>query len=137
LRRHPVARALRVDKLTLAALEATLRGPRTPTWHALHADQRELRARAERLCVRLCAANVPARVVDSGGVVGGGGAPGVVLAGSAVALSEKLALPLRTSRPPVLGRIEKGELLLDLRCISPDDDAVLCDAVLRAAGRTG
>jgi L-seryl-tRNA(Ser) seleniumtransferase len=137
LRRHPVARALRVDKLTLAALEATLRGPHTPTWLALHANPASLRDRAEAICTQLNAAGVQAAVVDSAGVVGGGGAPGVVLPGSAIALAERLAKPLRTGRPPVLGRVEKGRLLLDLRCISPDDDGELATAVLRAAGLKG
>jgi L-seryl-tRNA(Ser) seleniumtransferase len=137
LRRHPVARALRVDKLTLAALEATLRGPHTPTWLALHVDPASLRDRAEAICTQLTAAGVQAAVVDSAGVVGGGGAPGVVLPGSAIALAEWLAKPLRTGRPPVLGRVEKGRLLLDLRCISPDDDGELATAVLRAAGVKG
>jgi L-seryl-tRNA(Ser) seleniumtransferase len=87
--------------------------------------------------VQLNAASVKAVVVDSAGVVGGGGAPGVVLSGSAIALAQRLGKPLRTGRPPVLGRVEKGRLLLDLRCISPDDDGVLCDAVLRASGLSG
>jgi L-seryl-tRNA(Ser) seleniumtransferase len=137
LRRHPVARALRVDKLTLAALEATIRGPHTPTWLALHADPKSMRDRADAIAVQLKAAGVKAVVVDSAGVVGGGGAPGVVLSGSAIALAQRLGKPLRTGRPPVLGRVEKGRLLLDLRCISPDDDGVLCDAVLRASGLSG
>jgi L-seryl-tRNA(Ser) seleniumtransferase len=57
----------------------------------------------------------------------------VTLNGWAIALSEALAAPLRTGTPPVVGRTEKGRLLLDVRCISPDDDPVLLDAVLRAA----
>jgi L-seryl-tRNA(Ser) seleniumtransferase len=137
LRRHPVARALRVDKLTLAALEATLRGPQSPTWLALHADPSTLRARAEDVAARLRAAGVPASVVDSAGVVGGGGAPGVELAGSAIALHEELARPLRTGRPAVLGRIEKGQLLLDLRCIDVDADAELVEAIVQAAAAMG
>jgi L-seryl-tRNA(Ser) seleniumtransferase len=137
LRRHPVARALRVDKLTLAALEATLRGPQSPTWLALHADPSTLRARAEDVAARLRAAGVPASVVDSAGVVGGGGAPGVELAGSAIALHEELARPLRTGRPAVLGRIEKGQLLLDLRCIDVDADAEFDEAIVQAAAAMG
>jgi L-seryl-tRNA(Ser) seleniumtransferase len=134
LRRFPAARALRVDKLTLGALEATLRGPQSPTAQAIHADPAKLKARAQDLCARLKESGVPADVVESAGVVGGGGAPGVTLAGWAVALPETFAEPLRTGTPPVVGRTEKGRLLLDLRCISPDDDGELLDAVLRATG---
>ena len=133
LRRHPVARALRVDKLTLAALEATLRGPRPPTWVALHADASVLRERADRIAAQLRQAGIAADVCESDGVVGGGGAPGVVLPGFAVALSESLARPLRTGDPPVLGRTEHGRLLLDLRCVPAQADVALVNAVLRAA----
>ncbi|MHB1615255.1 MAG: L-seryl-tRNA(Sec) selenium transferase, partial [Actinomycetes bacterium] len=73
VRRHPVARAFRVDKLTLAALEATLRGPAPPVVQALHAEPAELRTRAEQIAAALPEAD--ARVVPSEGVVGGGGAP--------------------------------------------------------------
>jgi L-seryl-tRNA(Ser) seleniumtransferase len=134
LRRFPAARALRVDKLTLAALEATLRGPKTPTAQAIHADPATLKSRAQELCARLKESGVPADVVESAGVVGGGGAPGVKLNGSAVALSESLADQLRHNHPPIVGRTENGRLLLDLRCINPADDTILLDAVLRAAG---
>lgn len=124
LRRHPLARALRVDKLTLAALEATLRGPATPTWTALTVDAERLRAR----CVRL-AELVGGAVVRSDGAVGGGGAPGQPLPGWAVALPAELAAPLRTGDPCVAGRVERDRLLLDLRCIPEDDDERLAAAV--------
>jgi len=137
LRRHPVARALRVDKLTLAALEATLGGSPTPTRVALHADPVDLRARATELADRLQAEGVPAEPVNSDGVVGGGGAPGVLLPGSAVALPEHLAGPLRTGVTAVLGRVERGRLLLDLRCVPAERDTDLLNAVLDAARRAG
>jgi L-seryl-tRNA(Ser) seleniumtransferase len=129
LRRHPLARALRVDKLTLAALEATLRGPETPTWSALRADPAQLRVRAERL--RAALGDLDAEVIASVAVVGGGGAPGLELASWAVSLPERLAVPLRTGEPPVLGRVERGRLLLDLRCVPPERDDVVADAVRR------
>jgi L-seryl-tRNA(Ser) seleniumtransferase len=137
LRRHPIARALRVDKLTLAALEATLRGPRTPTWIALHADPAALGMRARRLADTLRAAGLRACAVDSAGLVGGGGAPDVTLAGAAGALPPELAGPLRAGRPAVLGRVERGVLLLDLRCVPADADDQVCAAVLAAAGLPG
>lgn len=118
LRRHPLARAMRVDKLTLAALEATLSAP---SLAALHYGQEELRVRAERLAVRLRESGVEARAVDSEGAVGGGGAPGVRLASAAVSLPEAYAEPLRKGDPPVLGRVERGRCLLDLRTVADDD----------------
>ncbi|GAB2486446.1 L-seryl-tRNA(Sec) selenium transferase [Jatrophihabitans fulvus] len=124
LRRHPMYRAYRVDKTTLAALEATLRGPGTPTWAALTADADGLRRRCEHL-----AHATGGEVVASDGAVGGGGAPGLGLPGWAVALDEGLAARLRTGTPPVVGRVTDGHLLLDLRCVDPADDAVIEDAV--------
>jgi len=130
LRRHPLARALRVDKLTLAALEATVRGPRTPTDAALHADIGMLRARAGRLADALTAAGVKAEVVTSLAVVGGGGAPGVELPGAAVALPERYGEALRLGDPPVVARVERGRCLLDLRAVPEADDPALRTAVL-------
>ncbi|MYS41484.1 L-seryl-tRNA(Sec) selenium transferase, partial [Streptomyces sp. SID5998] len=72
LARHPLARALRVDKLTLAALEATLTGPATPTAEALTADPRDLTRRAERLAAQLSAAGIDVRAVACAATVGGG-----------------------------------------------------------------
>jgi len=125
LRRHPAARALRVDKLTLAALEATLTGPPPPVAQALDADVARLRARAESLAAALPGA----LAVDCVAAVGGGGAPGVELPSAAVSLPESYAAALRAGTPPVVGRIEAGRCLLDLRTVAPDDDEVLAAAV--------
>lgn len=132
LRRHPLARALRVDKLTLAALQATLRGPDTPTGLALHAVPGILRERAERLRDLFGVAGLKGDVVPSAAVIGGGGAPGVELPSWAVALPERYAAALRAGDPPVVGRVERGRLLLDLRCVPPAEDAALAGSVLRA-----
>jgi L-seryl-tRNA(Ser) seleniumtransferase len=132
LRRHPLARAVRVDKLTLAALEATLRGPTTPTRRALHADPDALYERTASVRDELAAAGVKAEVVASVAVVGGGGAPGVELPSWALALDEDLTAPLRLGDPPVIGRVERGSLLLDLRCVPELLDAVVRDAVIAA-----
>ncbi len=137
LRRHPLARALRVDKLTLAALEATLSGPETPTWQALRADPTELRARVQAVSEMLAAAGVPVAVVASAAVVGGGGAPEVTLPSWSLALPEGFAAPLRRADRPVVGRVERGRLLLDLRCVPPDADDVLAAAVLDVAAADG
>ncbi|MEU1753450.1 L-seryl-tRNA(Sec) selenium transferase [Micromonospora matsumotoense] len=133
LRRHPLARALRVDKLTLAALAATLHGPATPTRMALHADPAVLRDRCERLRDALGAQGHKVEVVPSVAVVGGGGAPGVELDSWALSLPERYATALRQGDPPVLGRVVRGRLLLDLRCVPADADGTLRDVVLRVA----
>ena len=130
VRRHPLARAMRVDKLTLAAFEATLRGPATPVAAALDADPADLRARARQLAARLAAAGVDAVAVESEATVGGGGAPGVVLPSAAVALPEAFAAALRAGEPAVLGRLDQGRCLLDLRALPPDADDTLAAAVL-------
>jgi L-seryl-tRNA(Ser) seleniumtransferase len=133
LRRHPAARALRVDKLTLAALEATLRGPVPPVAAALAAAEPALRARAVRLASALAADGVDASAVTCTCAVGGGGAPGVELPSAAVSLPEGFAAPLRLGTPPVVGRLERGRCLLDLRTVDPAEDAQLADAVRLAA----
>ena len=125
LRRHPAARALRVDKLTLAALEATLVGPPPPVLQALDADVTELRARAEQLAAQL----PDAQAVDCIAAVGGGGAPGVELSSAAVSLPESYAATLRTGTPAVVGRLEAGRCLLDLRTVAPEDDELVLSAV--------
>ena len=135
LRRHPLARALRVDKLTLAALEATLTGPVPPVAAALAADPASLFDRAERAVVLLAAAGLDARVVPSSAAVGGGGAPGVELPSAAISLPEALAVPLRCGAPAVVGRLEAGRLLLDLRSVPPEQDEPLVAAILAAASR--
>jgi L-seryl-tRNA(Ser) seleniumtransferase len=131
--RHPLARAVRADKLTLAALEATVRAGVSPVNQALHADPERLRARAERLAVA-----VGASVVTHDGRVGGGGAPGVPLPGWAIRLPEPAAGPLRAGDPAVLPRVHDGACLLDLRCIPEADDDRLLAAVRTAlAGLRG
>ncbi|SEF82428.1 L-seryl-tRNA(Ser) seleniumtransferase [Nonomuraea solani] len=123
LRRHPLARALRVDKLTLAALEATLRAD-PPVRLALHTTLTDLETRAHRLAETLAA-----DVVSSVSVVGGGGAPGYELPSVALALPERLALPLRLGDPSVVGRVAGDRLLLDLRSVPPSQDDELVEAV--------
>jgi len=141
LARHPLARALRVDKLTAAALEATLSGPPVPVAAALATGLDELSLRAQHVAGQLAAAGLDARPVPAEGAVGGGGAPGVGLPSAAVSLPSSLAQPLRAgapvrsaAMPAVVGRMEEGRLLLDLRAVAPADDEALCAAVLAAAG---
>jgi L-seryl-tRNA(Ser) seleniumtransferase len=140
--RHPLARALRLDKLGLGALEATLRVYREPerarreipVLAMLDADSAALEARARRIAAALDGAEV----VAASAKVGGGALPLLELRGPAVAVSvpgvsaDELAARLRASEPPVVGRIENGRLLLDPRSLT-DEDAGQVAAALRAS----
>lgn len=132
LRRNPFARALRVDKLTLAALEATLTGPVPPVVASLAAPVAGLLARAERMSSDLAGVTA-ASAVRSTAAVGGGGAPGVTLPSAALSLPAGLAAALRTGEAAVVGHVEQGRLLLDLIAVDPAEDALVVDAVRRAA----
>ena len=134
-RRHPLARALRLDKLRIAALVATLeshlRGSAAadlPVWTALHADVTE---RAGAL-----AAALDAEVVESSSLVGGGSAPEVGIPGPVVRIThahpDAIATTLRTGTPPVLVRVESGALLVDLRTVAAADDALVAERLLAA-----
>jgi L-seryl-tRNA(Ser) seleniumtransferase len=128
LRRHPLQRALRADKLTLAALEGTLRlyleaPERIPVVRMLRQSRDAVRARAERL-----AAATGGAVEETIGRAGGGALPLAELPSFACALEESLAAPLRVCDPPVLGIVRDGRLLLD--CLTLTDDEV--DEVARA-----
>jgi L-seryl-tRNA(Ser) seleniumtransferase len=138
---HPLARALRIDKLSLAALEATLavyRDPELarreiPVLAMLSAERPQLEERARRL-----AAATGGEVIESTGRVGGGALPLLELSGPAVALepgplgADALALALRRGDPPVVARISKGRLLLDPRTLT-DEEALEAAAAIGAA----
>ncbi len=143
LSHHPLARALRVDKSTLAALQATLqhyaRGEaerEVPVWRMIAMPLEELAARSAELAARLRAAGIPATVVQATSTVGGGALPGETLPtwATAVATSSPAALAaaLRCGDPPVVGRIVEGQLLLDLRTVPIELDGTLAEAVTRA-----
>jgi L-seryl-tRNA(Ser) seleniumtransferase len=143
LRRHPMARAVRVDKMTVAALEAVLamyaggRRDEVPTWRFLAETAARVRARATALAEALPGATV----VRSEAVAGGGSIPGYGLPSYAVKLAvsgpTRVAARLRTSNPPVFCRIEEGALLLDLRAVDPADDERLTRAVQYALSLEG
>jgi L-seryl-tRNA(Ser) seleniumtransferase len=117
LRRHPLQRAVRADKLTLAALEGTLaahrRGGETPVTRMLQEPAEAVRARAERL-----AAATGGQVEETVARAGGGALPLAEIPSYACALEEELAAPLRSADPPVVGIVRDGVLLLDCRTIS-------------------
>ncbi len=120
LGRHPLARAVRVDKLTLAALEATLNGAVPPVVSAIHADTDDLRRRTDTL-----ARGLGVDVISHEGRVGGGGAPGLPLPGWALVLPEAAAGALRASRPAVLAHTRGGACLVDLRCVPESQDPLV------------
>ena len=124
LRRHPLARAVRIDKLRLNALEASLATYSNAVQDALHIDPQRHRERTEKVAVA-----VGGEVVEHAGRVGGGGAPEVPLPGWAVALPEELARPLRLGEPPVVARVNQGRCLVDVRCVPEAQDAELIVAI--------
>ena len=139
LARHPLARALRVDKLTVAALEATLSGPVPPVGQQLEVSPAELARRAGAITGTLASRGIDARAEQTEAAVGGGGAPGQLLPSAAVSLPASLAAALRAGPavrrglvPAVVGRIDGGRLLLDLRAVSASDDELLTAAVTAA-----
>jgi L-seryl-tRNA(Ser) seleniumtransferase len=147
--KNPLYRALRPDKLSLAALDATLvehqlgrAHERLPLLRMLAATPEELRARAEAFArtLRQAAPALAATLVASESRVGGGAAPDLGLATVAIALDagargpDDLARALRMGAPPVVARVAEGRVLLDLRTIQPDEEAALAAAVVAAAG---
>jgi L-seryl-tRNA(Ser) seleniumtransferase len=148
-RRHPLARALRIDKLSLAALAATLRlylDPkealaRVPVLRMLAAPEVELQARAERLRDALATGGANARVLSAAAKVGGGALPLLELEGPVCALDpaplalDELAQRLRTGDPAVVGRAREGWLLLDPRTLDDSEADAAAAAVLAAFER--
>ena len=143
--RHPMTRALRVGKLTLAALWATLRlyrdpqkaRQRIPLLHLLSTSVENLRNRAGRLAPQMAASEAVATadVVDDTTFLGGGSIPAQQIATCAIALKpatmsvDRLAAALRTGTPSVIGRVQQDRLLLDLRSVMPRQDQELVEAV--------
>jgi len=148
IRRHPLMRAVRVDKLTYAALEATLaeyvsgRASRTvPVLEMILTTQASLDARCEQVR-RSLGDQTPLTVAveDGRSAIGGGTTPGVELASRVLALSHPrhgadwLDAWLRHAEPPVIGRIERDRLLLDLRTVRPSDDRQLAAVLATIPG---
>ena len=144
LKKHPLARALRVDKLTLAALQATLlhylkneATQKIPVWQMISAKTETLDAQAQAWCAEWKKLNLDARVIDAQSTVGGGSLPGEVLPTRAVAL--KVANPdafvkaLRENDPPIIARIENDAVLFDPRTVLSHDVDALLQGAVRAA----
>jgi L-seryl-tRNA(Ser) seleniumtransferase len=148
LRHHPLARALRVGKDTLAALQATLlhylRGEaeqEVPVWRMISLPLESLSARATAWANALRDRDIPASVVQAHSTIGGGSLPGEVLPTCALALAhpspDALTAALRTGLPPVVARILADQVILDPRTVLPEADATLIDAVTAAWRATG
>ena len=155
MRSNSLFRALRVDKLTYAALEATLLAyvkrdhDAIPSLKMMRVSKDEIGARCETLIRNLAAhaetqrgASQPTRnlkleIIDGESVIGGGAAPSSVLPTRLLALScsdlsaDELAARLRNSEPAIIGRVEQGKVLLDLRTVFPDQDALIMAALTR------
>ncbi|MCH1569871.1 MAG: L-seryl-tRNA(Sec) selenium transferase [Longimicrobiales bacterium] len=149
MRKNPLCRALRVDKVTLAGLEATLRlylDPqrvleRIPTLRMLSMNGDTLKAIAEKVVGGLVAAGVSCAVVPTKGAVGGGTYPGVELDSWAVELegpkgAQALANALREGSPPVVGRLVDDKLRLDVRTLLPGEAEVIAARVIEAVSRS-
>jgi L-seryl-tRNA(Ser) seleniumtransferase len=142
VRRHPLMRALRADKMTYAALEATLdeiaagrASAAVPVTRMLSLTVAEIGHRAEALVDRLSTAGIQAVVIDGVSAVGGGSAPGAGLPTRLVAITapaERLGAALRRQTPPLIGRIDEGHVLLDLRTVEPDMDHAVGDIITSA-----
>jgi L-seryl-tRNA(Ser) seleniumtransferase len=142
MRSNPLFRALRVDKLTYAALEATLlayvreRHDEIPAIRMMRVPAEQLRERAQAIAEEL-RANLDVRVVATESLVGGGAAPRATLPSFALSIAcdgtsaEELAAKLRANDPPIVARVEEDRVLLDFRTLFPDQDATVRDALAR------
>lgn len=124
VKKHPLARAVRIDKLRLNALEAAITTPANAVQQALHLDPARHRERTEAIAVA-----VGGEVVEHAGRVGGGGAPEYPLPGVAVSLPEELAPKLRRHTPPVVARQHQSRCLIDVRCVPEAQDEELIAAI--------
>ncbi len=144
LRRHPLARALRTDKLSLAALDATLRlyqqgdDLKIPLLRFLARSQQELVERSRALAACLDVPGVQVEIVEDAAMMGGGAMPELQIPGPALALHvetlslDRLAAALRTAEPSVVARIHNDRLLLNLRTVEPAEDSLIAELVKKS-----
>jgi L-seryl-tRNA(Ser) seleniumtransferase len=142
LKEHPLIRALRVDKTTLTALQATLLAylenkavEEIPVWRMIAADIRQLARRTQkwRAALRVVLPDISLKLVDSASTVGGGSLPGQTLPTKALSVEinsvNALAEKLRHAAPPIIARIEDDRLLFDPRTVLPEQDRVLVEVL--------
>jgi L-seryl-tRNA(Ser) seleniumtransferase len=151
IKKNPLTRALRIDKLTLAALESTLRAYRDeksamseiPTLSMMNMPLTEIDAKAHKLQAALqdaCAGRLESEIVDSSSRVGGGALPLLSLPTRCIAIiirdmnATRLESRLRANRPPIIARIEDERVLLDMRTVAFDEYALITEALTRIAG---
>ncbi len=144
LKKHPLTRALRVDKVTYAGLQATLlhylkneAAKKIPIWTMIAATRDALDARATKWAERLRAAKLDAAVIDAESTVGGGSLPGETLPTRAVALAvaspDAFAKRLRDNAPPIIARIEENRVVLDPRTVLASEEDALLAGIERVA----
>jgi L-seryl-tRNA(Ser) seleniumtransferase len=145
IRAHPLARALRPDKVTLAALAATLRSyirgdaeSALPVWQMIGQTADQVRARATAWQDEAAERGIRVALADEESTVGGGSLPGDTLPTTAAVLPSAItAASLRRATPPVVGRAREGRVLLDLRTVMPDEERALLSAVSQASEAIG
>ena len=137
MRSNSLFRALRVDKLTYAALEATLLAyvkrdhDAIPTLRMMRLTKEEIGRRAEEVAAHVRSSRIDVEVIDGESVIGGGAAPSSVLPTRLLAVTrtdysaDELAARLRASDPPIVARVEDGRVLLDLRTVFPQQDGAI------------
>jgi len=141
MRSNSLFRALRVDKLTYASLEATLLAyvkqdhDAIPALRMMHLTRGDIRRRGEVLAAQPHSSRLLVEIIDGDSVVGGGSAPSAVLSTSLLAVTcdglsaEDLSKSLRNSNPPIIVRVEEGRVLLDLRTVFPEQDGLISAAL--------
>jgi L-seryl-tRNA(Ser) seleniumtransferase len=146
MRANSLFRALRVDKLTYAALESTLLAYLKHEYDAIPAlrmmglTKEEIGGRAESVAGRARSSRVKIEIIDGESVIGGGAAPSSVLPTRLLAATcdgfsaNELSTGLRKCSPPIISRVEEGRVLLDLRTVFPEQDRLIAEALLQIAG---
>jgi L-seryl-tRNA(Ser) seleniumtransferase len=149
MRANSLFRALRVDKMTYAALEATLLAyvkreyGAIPVLRMMSLSKEEIGARAESVASQVQSGKVKIEVMDGESVIGGGAAPSSVLPTRLLAVTctglsaDELSERLRAFDPPVIARVEEGRVLLDLRTVFPGDDATLVSILRKLSDLRG
>lgn len=141
MKRHPLARAVRADKMCIAALSATLTHylsgkalVQIPIWQMISYKSEALSAKAADWVQALRASDIPARSIEGESMVGGGSLPGTRLPTTLVAIDlpdvEKLAAMLRAEQPPIIGRIQDNTYLIDPRTVLPQEEDLLIQSLV-------